>query len=267
MLPDAITVLMSGEPSDIISTCQDLCSAELDTIDLVAKDALRGRPRASRSYARAYESLLNRMIESFGARTSRLAASIALTEAPNLLVSNWVQRFGPGAGVAVALVERIRRAVEPPYLQEVHGLTPTLASRDGFVFSLEEVDAVRFERFRRYVVRELRTARRQTPLHIIAEVFDLNDTELARLFGITRQAVQKWLRTGNVPGDRRAKVVTTLQIAEVLLRNLKPDRIPGIVRKPAGWFAGKSIVEMISDDRHDAVLDRIRASFDWSATA
>ncbi len=143
----------------------------------------------------------------------------------------------------------------------------TLASSSELGFSLEDVDEGMFDRFSRYVEKELMAAQHRTPLHVISGVFDLNGTELGRLLGVSRQAAQKWLETGNLPSERRSKVLTTLQIAELLGRNLKPDRIPGIVRNPADWFDGKSILEMISEDRHVEVLDRVRKSFDWSATA
>ena len=264
-LPDELEVLMAGEPSEVITTCKQFVSSELTMIEKVAKKALQGRPRQSRLYARAYLALLDRMIEHFGPGIPPIATRIAREGAANALVSIWSQRLGPSAGVTLAIVERLRRALKPSSFPQVRLLT--LASSSDLRFSLEDVDEGMFDRFSRYVEKELMAAQSRTPLHVISGVFDLNGTELGKLLGVSRQAAKKWLETGSVPSERRSKVLTTLQIAEILGRNLKSDRISGIVRNPADWFDGKSILEMISEDRHAEVLDRVRKSFDWSRTA
>ena len=46
-----------------------------------------------------------------------------------------------------------------------------------------------------------------TLLDPIAETLELNETELARLFGVSRQAVGQWRERG-VPSNRMAKVTT-----------------------------------------------------------
>ena len=56
-------------------------------------------------------------------------------------------------------------------------------------------------------------------------------------------------------------------IADVLARRLKPARIPGIARRPAAEYGGKTMLELIAADRHDWLLDSVRRSFDYAATA
>jgi transcriptional regulator with XRE-family HTH domain len=106
----------------------------------------------------------------------------------------------------------------------------------------------------------------QTDLRRIQQLLGLNAGELAHLFGVSRQAVSRWLEQG-VPPARQPKLVTILDIAENLTRQLRPERLPAVVRKPAAAFEDLSMLEMIAEDRHDELLRRVRESFDWAATA
>ena len=91
-------------------------------------------------------------------------------------------------------------------------------------------------------------------------------TDVARLFGVRRQAVQQWLEDG-VPAARQPKLLAILGIADLLERNLLPERIPAVVRTPSPADGGRSMLEVISDDRHQELLERTRRSFDWSWSA
>jgi hypothetical protein len=104
-----------------------------------------------------------------------------------------------------------------------------------------------------------------TLLDPIAQTFELNETELGRLFGVSRQAVGQW-RERSVPSNRMAKVATVAAIGDLLGHQLKPERIPGVARRPAGAYGGLSMLEMIERDREDELLTLIRRSFDWSST-
>lgn len=100
----------------------------------------------------------------------------------------------------------------------------------------------------------------------VRELFDLSFTELGELFGTSRQAVSAWLEQG-VPTARQPKLHTLWEIGELLDRKLQPGRIPAVFRKPAAAYEGASMFDWVSGDRHDAVLDRLRSTFDWAATA
>ena len=106
----------------------------------------------------------------------------------------------------------------------------------------------------------------QSDLERVRAVFGLSVTDLGGLFGVTRQAAGLWLATGP-PAARRAKAATVAAIADVLARRLKPARIPGIVRRPAADYGGKTMLELIAADRHEWLLDSVRRSFDYATTA
>jgi hypothetical protein len=94
----------------------------------------------------------------------------------------------------------------------------------------------------------------------------LSISDVARLFGVSRQAVQQWLDDG-VPSARQPKLLQVLRIGDLLERNLQPSRIPAVVRSDAGAFGGRSMLALIADDRHDDLLESVERSFDWASTA
>ena len=100
----------------------------------------------------------------------------------------------------------------------------------------------------------------------IQQMFDLSLAELGWLFDVSRQAASSWLAEG-VPSARLPKLVTILEIADLLSRQLKPGRLPGVARKPARAYGGLSLLQMIEADRHEELLELVRRSFDWAATA
>jgi Poly(hydroxyalcanoate) granule associated protein (phasin) len=100
----------------------------------------------------------------------------------------------------------------------------------------------------------------------IQQTLDLNLAELGRLFGVSRQAASSWLAEG-VPSARVAKLVTVLEVVDLLSRQLKPGRLPGVARKPAAAYGGLSMLELIAADRQQELLELVRRSFDWAATA
>jgi DNA-binding XRE family transcriptional regulator len=102
-----------------------------------------------------------------------------------------------------------------------------------------------------------------TLLDPIAATLELSETELGRLFGVSRQAVGQWRERG-VPSNRMAKAATVAAICDLLHHRLKPERIPGIARRPAEAYGGLSMLEMIGRDRQDELQTLIRRSFDWA---
>ena len=108
----------------------------------------------------------------------------------------------------------------------------------------------------------------QTPtlLDPIAERFELTETELGHLFGVSRQAVGQW-RERRVPSNRMAKVTTVAAIGDLLGHQLKAERIPGIARRAADAYGGISMLEMIERGREDELLRMVRRTFDWASPA
>ena len=221
-----------------------LLEAPADRIERLAAKAVRGDERAARAYARAWRDLVASVLADHpevppGAR--EVLHHLALT-AP----------FHPG-GPVIALMSAASDIIPSMSPPRPHRTTAPMLP-----------DALDYQRFSRFVLLELAGA--GTGLERLLTGWELTVTELARLFGVRRQAVQQWLDDG-VPPARQPKLVGLHRVAELLERNLRPERIPAAVREPSGAFGGASMLDLIAADRHDQVLEAVARSFDWAASA
>jgi hypothetical protein len=204
--------------------------------------ALAGDEEAARGYARAWRSLVAGLLHDHSD-----APASAATVLEHVAVTAPFDPDGP-LHALVSVAEGIIGPVTPP---------PTTAA-------LALPSVVDYERFARAVLTELAGA--GTGLERLMAAWRLTVTDVAELFGVRRQAVQQWL-AGGVPASRAPKLSAVLRTADLLERNLLAERIPGIVRTPAAAYGGTSMLVMITDDRHDELLELVARSFDWAATA
>jgi hypothetical protein len=97
----------------------------------------------------------------------------------------------------------------------------------------------------------------------VLEVWGLNQSQAATLFGVTRQAVSKWLSAG-VPTDRVETVADLAAGTDVLVHYLKRERIPAVVRRSADGLGGRSLLDVVAAGDTRAVLEACRAMFDFA---
>ena len=269
--------LLTDDPEvaakDLVASAGDL----IDELDRSIPRALRGQTRAVRAYVQAWRGLSLRclrlahdalpdlVLETEGGEVllvdvkrtgTPIARQLLDSLAVNAPFSHWVTRFGPGRGAAMFLLDELREAIP--------SLAPLPIETGGTGLAHWAIDREGFSRFARRVWLELQQD--QSLLGRIQAVFDLSLTELARLFGVRRQAIPQWLRDG-LPSARQPKALVVAHIADLLERNLLPSRIPAVSRTGAAAYGGRSMLDMIAEDRHEELLERVRESFDWSATA
>lgn len=92
------------------------------------------------------------------------------------------------------------------------------------------------------------------------QVWSLSQTEAARLFGVSRQALAKWLRHG--PPVHRAGALADLAAATDLLQHyLKRDRIPTVVRRPVPALGGVSLTDLLTRGDTPTLLAACRDMF------
>jgi len=101
------------------------------------------------------------------------------------------------------------------------------------------------------------------PLRRIERVWQLSSSQVAAIFGVSRQAYAKWLATG-VPAERRADVSQMDEATRQLLDRVQADRIPAAVRRPADLLGGRSLVDLALAHDHGAVLAAVVRTFDLS---
>lgn len=276
----ANTILHGRDPDEVLRACRALARGELAELDRMVVAALGGEPSGVHGYVSASRRLIRRLLE--GVHESRpdvvidvaggLAAADAATSPVGFLesflelgaleapFSPWVNRYGPGKGSALFFVSRLRMALP--------GSRPLVIPAREAV--LPHWESVGWEEFGRFVVRVselLRVWRGSvSQLERVKRLFGVSNSELGRLFGTSRQAATAWLESG-VPPGRLPKLSTIVNIVDLLERKLKPGRLPAVVRKKAPAYRNRSMLEMIAADEHERLLEDVRATFDWAATA
>jgi hypothetical protein len=270
-----LAVLQSERAEDVERWCKISAGREGELFSLVVPLALSGNRAAAHSYVSAWKQLTSSLLHSLHDSQPDLIvedhghlvaldmkawpapASVLLLEAEALEApfSSWVVRTNDvGVGTCAALIQKLREVLP--------GFRPVALDQHGLPHWQHTESQLRA--FRRYVSEALNAG--DPPLERIRQVFALSLTQLGELFGVTRQAVSQWLEKG-VPEEREAKVSTVASIADLLERQLKTDRIPGIVRREADAYGGRNALQMIKEDRHLELLDITRTSFDWAVPA
>lgn len=204
--------------------------------------ALRGEAAAARRYARAWRGLVRSLL------ASHEAAAAAADVLDHVALTAPFHPDGPIQALLSAAAGIIRGMRSSPVTSAPAPIPAPL----------------HYERFTLTVLDEL--AGHGSDLAFLMAGWQLSISDLARLFGVTRQAVQQWLEDG-VPAARQPKLLQVLRIADLLQRNLQHPRIPAVVRSDAGAYGGRSMLELIADDRHDELLESVERSFDWAVTA
>lgn len=104
---------------------------------------------------------------------------------------------------------------------------------------------------------------RRGDLGRVLQVWGLNASEAAEIFGVSRQALSRWL-TGGTPSARAAQVADLSAATDLLVRYVKTERIPAIVRRPADRLEGRTLITLAKERSPRAVLDACRTMFDFS---
>lgn len=94
----------------------------------------------------------------------------------------------------------------------------------------------------------------------ILAVWNLSQTDAAALFGVTRQAIAKW-RARGVPAGRIEAVADLSSATDLLVRHLKRDRIPAVVRRGSAQLGGLSLLDLVHQGRSRDVLLACRRMF------
>lgn len=109
----------------------------------------------------------------------------------------------------------------------------------------------------------LDTHRQSNALERILEVWGLSRSEAGRQFGVSRQAVAKWL-SGGLPADRFNAVADLSAATDLLVHHIKRDRVAAVVRRPIPAADGVTLLEMLGAGRYRDVLTTCRQMFDFA---
>jgi predicted transcriptional regulator len=107
---------------------------------------------------------------------------------------------------------------------------------------------------------ELDRRRAASALARTLAVWQLSQSDAARLFGVSRQAVSKWLEQG-VPVERAETVANLAAATDLLVRYLQRERIPAVVRRVAPALGGRSLLDLLGAGKSREVLEACRGMF------
>ncbi len=293
-MQSATAILRETDPREAALLVERWFGGDLDRLERAVLRAAAGDPAGAHLYIEAWLGLAGALLARIGtpsrpaglrhARAVRRAAAVSVVPRDRLLaaalaapVSAWPERAGLRLGLALALLGLLRETlsgalplslpddVQPPWASED-------ARRRAMVLILEEVrGAVEgptssvSEPTRAYVS-AVPARSDAAALRRVTEVFQLDRQGLADVFRVRRQAVDQWFKRG-VPAERQAKLAALLAIAELLARKLRAGTVPGVARTKAKAYGNRTMLEMLADDEHDALLTNVRASFDWASSA
>jgi hypothetical protein len=113
----------------------------------------------------------------------------------------------------------------------------------------------------RQFVDELDRAVRTDPLERFTELWGLSNSAAAGIFGVSRQAFSKWLKTG-VPAARAEAVADLATATDLLDRYVKRERIPAVVRRNAPILGGRSLLDLAGDGETRRVTEAVEQMFD-----
>ena len=214
----------------------------VNEVERALPKALRGEAAAARRYARAWRGLVRSLLASHDAAAAAadVLNHVALT-AP----------FHPDGPIQALL-------------SAANGIIDGMRSSPVSSAPAPIPTTLHYERFTLAVLDEL--SGRDSDLARLMAGWQLSVSDVARLFGVTRQAVQQWLDDG-VPPARQPTLLQVLRIADLLEGNLQSSRIPAVVRSDSAAYGGRSMLELIADGRHDELLNSVERSFDWASTA
>lgn len=266
----------TDDPEEAAALLNELGQPAVSQIADSLIDAVQGRASAVNVYVRSWRLLTKTLLRELAEvrpdlvleengiflivdikkKKSSIVQQVLETSAINAPFSPWVTLMEPHLGAASYLVSELRKYTP--------GFHPIPLDENVTAFPHWGIDQQGFARFARRVWVALEQDR--SPIERIAQAFELSDTEMGRLFGVSRQAIAQWVEQG-IPTARLPKVLSVLSIVDDLERNLRPEIVAGVARQPAPLFKNKTILQMIEADKHLNTADAISRSFDWATTA
>lgn len=104
-------------------------------------------------------------------------------------------------------------------------------------------------------------------LRFVRDAFGLSNAEIGGMFGESDREIGTWFMNDWVPSEHCGKLSVVFKVAVVLNYRVKNGALPAVVRRQASAYGGKSVLELITDDRHEWLLEDVESAFDYSSVA
>ncbi len=102
---------------------------------------------------------------------------------------------------------------------------------------------------------------RASEIERLMSLWALSAGEVARIFGVSRQAISKWRHAG-IPAERMPAVADLATAADLLDHYVKRERIPAVVRRSAELLGGRSLLDLAFEEKHEEVRVAVTNVFD-----
>ena len=93
-------------------------------------------------------------------------------------------------------------------------------------------------------------------------LWDLNESEAAQVLGISRKTLSQWCRQG-IPSERILAMADLAAASDLLVRYVKRERIPAVVRRGIPILDGVSLLDLLKQGRTGELLKGCRDMFDF----
>jgi len=110
--------------------------------------------------------------------------------------------------------------------------------------------------------RSLEQHRTRTDLDHFLAVWDLRQSDAADVFHVSRQAIGKWRNQG-VPKNQIEAFADLSAATDLLVRHLKRERIPAVVRRPSSRLGGLSLLDLLTAGQTRELLVACRNMFQF----
>lgn len=164
----------------------------------------------------------------------------------------WTAPTSDGLGITTVMVDRLRgfaSGLPQEHVQPCHDIDEHYYSWFCKSFAVARLE-------REY----------SSPLRRAMATLNLSKSDVGKLMGVSRQAVEKWELSG-LPAERAGKVGVIAEIADILKYRLQ-DGLPALVaRREAKAYGGRTMLDLISQDEHEWLLQSVKESFDFARVA
>ena len=98
----------------------------------------------------------------------------------------------------------------------------------------------------------------------IQEILGFSQDEIAALFRIDQSTLALW-RDSGIPKSRLAEVERLHDLAQLLYKELKPSRIPEIIRTKDAWLGNRTVIEVIRAGGVAPIYGYLARLFEYNA--
>jgi bifunctional DNA-binding transcriptional regulator/antitoxin component of YhaV-PrlF toxin-antitoxin module len=98
----------------------------------------------------------------------------------------------------------------------------------------------------------------------IQEIMGLSQAEIAALFGVAPSTIASWCAS-EIPTSRLASVQRLHDLALLLRKELKPSRIPEIIRTKDALLGNRTVIEVIQAEGVASIYGYLARLFDYNS--